>query len=54
MPVGPWFGGYKARAVDGVCPDDLRRRVSVLGVSQSLGLPYESAVTPAAGPGARQ
>lgn len=29
-------------AVDGVFPDDLRRPVSVLGLSQFLGLPYET------------
>ena len=31
-----------AEAVDGVFPDDLRRPVSVLGLSQFLGLPYET------------
>ena len=30
------------QAVDGVFPDDLRRPVSVLGLSQFLGLPYET------------
>ena len=34
---------FNAMAVDGVFPDDLRRPVSVLGVSQFLGLPYETA-----------
>lgn len=34
---------FNAMAVDGVFPDELRRPVSVLGVSQFLGLPYETA-----------
>ncbi|MDP1872703.1 hypothetical protein [Phenylobacterium sp.] len=34
---------FNAMAVDGVFPDELRRPVSVLGISQFLGLPYETA-----------
>jgi len=30
-------------AADGVFPDDMRRSVSVLGVAQFLGIPYETA-----------
>lgn len=33
---------FSPEAVDGVFPDDVRRPVSVLGLSQFLGLPYET------------